>query len=585
MKKKSLVNSCYSRFCPIFLTSVFLLFNVFTKAANWYVNDASVTGNVYTTAIGNNANSGTSSAPFLTIAQAVSVAANGDKIFVDVGTYEEDVLVNKSLTLTGAGIDKTYLWGVKAVQNPMYAALYITGSNIIIEGFTIGRNGNNIIEWKDGLNTAGVGLDNATNVTIRNNKFKHNRTAIDVISSNGCTIHNNVIDFNRTGMFFHNQCQNDIIKENFIINSWVIGVLWVSSGTNDATGTKFYNNNISGSGYTHIENRNPNGGLKNFAYNWLGSCKPDTVSSVPRVEPDDSLIIPVVYGGSYVPPSASAVAVRGSNSLALSQIIYKPFLKSPVDMNTNNGTGTIGFQGNFSTSSINANAGADVTIYKGYGSGCATLTAIGPPSYSYSWSNGATTQSITVCPNATKKYTVTVSDNSGCLTQSCDNVTVKVIDVRCNKGKGKDRDDDDDEDDDDRDNNNCHKNDKDEEKVMMCNGCKVKCVKEKDVESYLCKGYKLGPCSLHKTDGTIEDLDILVTPNPFSSSFNLTYASNIDESATVRIYDLTGKMVETSELSGFYNEVYMGQTLPPGIYSVVFVQGETRKSFRVIKAE
>lgn len=581
MKKKSLAYLRYLRLCPIFLTGVFLSFNVFTKAANWYVNDASLTGDVFTTAIGNNANSGTSSAPFLTIAQAVSVAANGDRIFVDVGNYEEDVLVNKSLTLTGAGIDKTFLWGVKATQNPLYAALYVTGNNIIIEGFTIGRNGNNIIEWKDGLNTAGVGLANASNVIIRNNKFKHNRTAIDVISSNGCTIHNNVIDFNRTGMFFHNQCQNDIIKENFIINSWVIGVLWVSSGTNDATGTKFYNNNISGSGYTHIENRNPNGGLKNFAYNWLGSCRPDTVSSVPRVEPDDSLIIPVVYGGSYVPPTESAIAVRGSNALALSQIIYTPFLKSPVDMNIDNGTGIIGFQGNFSTGSVNANAGPDVTIYKGYGPSCATLTAIGPPSYSYKWSNGACTQSITVCPNYTTKYTLTVSDNLGCLTKSCDYVTVKVIDVRCNRGKDDDRDDDDD----DRDYNNCHKNDKDQEKVMMCNGCKVKCVKEKDVESYLCKGYKLGPCSFHKTTGSIEDLEILVTPNPFSGRFNLTYASNTDAEATVSVYDLTGKLVQSSELSGFYNEVYLGQILPPGIYSVVFMQGESRKTFRVIKGE
>lgn len=569
MKKKSLVNSCYSRFCPIFLTSVFLLFNVFTKAANWYVNDASVTGDVYTTAIGNNANPGTSSAPFLTIAHAVSTAASGDRIFVDVGTYEEDVLVNKSLTLTGAGINKTFLWGVKAAQNPMYAALYVTGSNIIIEGFTIGRNGNNIIEWKDGLNTAGVGLDNAFNVTIRNNKFMHNRTAIDVISSQGCAIHNNVIDFNRTGMFFHNQCQNNIIKENFIINSWVIGVLWVSSGTNDATGTRFYNNNISGSGYTHIENRNENGGLKDFSYNWLGSCNPGSVSSVPRVEPDDSLIIPVVYGGGYVPPSASAVAVRGSTALALSQIIYTPFLKSPVDMNIDNGTGTIGFQGNFSTGSTNANAGPDVTLYKGYDDDCVTLTAIGPDGYSYSWSNGSNSQSATVCPERTTKYTVTVKDKNGCLSCSSDMVTVKVIDVRCNKGK-------------------CEGNEHNKYyKVLMCNKQKGKavCIINKEVQTHLDNGFTLGPCLLNKTGPDAEDLEIVISSNPFRGAFNITYTGETDLNANISIYDMTGKLVETSELSGFNNEIYMGQKLPIGLYYVVFVQGETRKTFRVIKGE
>jgi len=67
---------------------------------------------------------------------------------------------------------------------------------------------------------------------------------------------------------------------------------------------------------------------------------------------------------------------------------------------------------------VTANAGANVTISEGES---ATLTASGGDTYS--WSNGVTTQSITVSPTATKTYTVTATKN-GC--QDTDKVKVTV---------------------------------------------------------------------------------------------------------------------------------------------------------------
>src|SRR5690348_15745951 len=68
----------------------------------FYVNDNSTTGDVYTSAIGNDANPGTSSSPFATIQHAISVASDGDIIYVDAGTYVEDITVNKQLDFRGA---------------------------------------------------------------------------------------------------------------------------------------------------------------------------------------------------------------------------------------------------------------------------------------------------------------------------------------------------------------------------------------------------------------------------------------------------------------------------------------------------
>lgn len=56
-------------------------------AADWYVNDASRANDVYTTAVGNDANPGTTPAPFATLTQALLAASAGDVIYVDAGTY------------------------------------------------------------------------------------------------------------------------------------------------------------------------------------------------------------------------------------------------------------------------------------------------------------------------------------------------------------------------------------------------------------------------------------------------------------------------------------------------------------------
>jgi hypothetical protein len=53
-----------------------------------------------------------------------------------------------------------------------------------------------------------------------------------------------------------------------------------------------------------------------------------------------------------------------------------------------------------------------------------TLTATASPGVTYIWSNGATTQSITVSPSVTTTYTVTVKTSGGCTASDSGTVTV-----------------------------------------------------------------------------------------------------------------------------------------------------------------
>ena len=67
-----------------------------------YVNDNSLPGDVFTSAVGNNANDGTPSSPLATLDFAVSVAQTGDIIYVDAGTYvTPNFTIGKAITILG----------------------------------------------------------------------------------------------------------------------------------------------------------------------------------------------------------------------------------------------------------------------------------------------------------------------------------------------------------------------------------------------------------------------------------------------------------------------------------------------------
>ncbi|MBK9402042.1 MAG: hypothetical protein IPN36_14715 [Bacteroidetes bacterium] len=74
--------------------------------AQIYVNDNSTVSDVFTTAVGNDADAGTAAAPYATINFAISQAIGGETIYIDNGSYKRRVIVDKSLTLRGRRSDR-----------------------------------------------------------------------------------------------------------------------------------------------------------------------------------------------------------------------------------------------------------------------------------------------------------------------------------------------------------------------------------------------------------------------------------------------------------------------------------------------
>ncbi|MES2371400.1 MAG: right-handed parallel beta-helix repeat-containing protein [Bacteroidota bacterium] len=282
----------------------------------------------------------------MTIQAAVNAAPVNSVVNIEAGTYHEDVTINKPLSLQGAGMNSTTVSGAVGGGG---ATFQISANGVLIDGFSITRDGNAVATWNDpGLNFAGIAIQTAGNAEIRNCKFFGNRTAIDVNNSNGNNIHNNIITDNRSGLLFRNRTDQTRVTENFITNNWTIGILFLdaSGGTNvpvqSAANSTFSNNDISGNWYAQIADRQTGGALpaagnnlKNFSCNWYGSIAPiATVNNT--TEPGYAAQVPVAYGGSAVAPGGQP-DIAGSGSV---NFTYQPYLANGSD----NDVSSLGFQ-------------------------------------------------------------------------------------------------------------------------------------------------------------------------------------------------------------------------------------------------
>lgn len=134
----------------------------------YYVNDNSVVGDVYTSATGDNLNPGSAGAPFATLAHAISVSVGGDLIYVDAGTYAENITVNKPLDIRGPNYGISPNTGTRVAEAILVpastntssgAVVTITSGSVSFNGFTV--DGDNST-----LASSGVGLGGALGTSI-----------------------------------------------------------------------------------------------------------------------------------------------------------------------------------------------------------------------------------------------------------------------------------------------------------------------------------------------------------------------------------------------------------------------------------
>jgi len=126
---------------------------------------------------------------YMTIQAAIDEASDDDVILVSAGTYVEDIIVDKPLTLLGpnAGISpNTGTRGAEAVIYPKTSLYYgeiiqVLANNVTIDGFTIDGDNPDLTSGYIGTNGADldaaeaitVYYDNVNNLTVKNNIIKN----------------------------------------------------------------------------------------------------------------------------------------------------------------------------------------------------------------------------------------------------------------------------------------------------------------------------------------------------------------------------------------------------------------------------
>src|SRR5260221_1813652 len=115
----------------LFAATVALALANTASAATWYVDPA-----------GNDSNTCTapgSASACMTIGAAMAKASAGDTINVAIGNYNEQVQINKTLTLLGAqhGVDARTRSGAESTITNSCGPVQIMADNVTLDGFTV----------------------------------------------------------------------------------------------------------------------------------------------------------------------------------------------------------------------------------------------------------------------------------------------------------------------------------------------------------------------------------------------------------------------------------------------------------------
>lgn len=150
-------------------------------------------------------------AMYTTIQAAINAAIPGDTIYVWNGTYYENVLVNKCVTLIGNGTTNTTIDGGNIGNG-----IEITADWVNVTGFTVTN-----CHYLAPNYLYAIESDRADNVHIYNNNCTNNSNGINIYFSYYNIVENNTIDQNsRLGINAYGADWNKICNNTIITDSW-----------------------------------------------------------------------------------------------------------------------------------------------------------------------------------------------------------------------------------------------------------------------------------------------------------------------------------------------------------------------------
>ena len=189
------------------IISIFLLSGLSLNAAG--INQKNITAKGNTLYVDDDGG-----ADFTNIQDAVDAASDGDVIYVYSGTYYENIVVDKSITLKGEDKTSTVIDGG---DNENKAVISVQEDSVKVSNFKIqnGKYGIEIDKYPD------VAVD----ITIINNFISENRkSGISLFNCRDIDIADNLINKNGEHGIFAKECWLIIIDENVIEYNYLDGI-------------------------------------------------------------------------------------------------------------------------------------------------------------------------------------------------------------------------------------------------------------------------------------------------------------------------------------------------------------------------
>ena len=147
-----------------------------------------------------------------TIQVAINAASPGDTIQVAAGTYYENVVVNKAVSLVGKNPGTTII-DAKGTGT----VVKVTASSVTITNFTIQSSGS-------GWPNSGVLMDSVSLCTISNNIIVNNWYGIWLKDSSNNVLSSNNIANNQYGVWMESSSNNTLLNNSLTLNQYNLGV-------------------------------------------------------------------------------------------------------------------------------------------------------------------------------------------------------------------------------------------------------------------------------------------------------------------------------------------------------------------------
>lgn len=174
---------------------------------------------------------------FPSIQAAINNVNDGDTIFVFNGTYYENLVVNKSITLAGQDEETTIIDG-----GGLGTVIHVTSNNVSIVNFTLQNSGFSSL-------LSGISVS-SNHVFVNESILKSNYVGLHLEKTRGCIVNKCYVLNNHLGMYVET-CENSSLEKSNIIANIEAGIY-----LKDSSGIEIRNNNISGNGLYGVRIQN-----------------------------------------------------------------------------------------------------------------------------------------------------------------------------------------------------------------------------------------------------------------------------------------------------------------------------------------